>query len=73
MNTKNRNKVIDKLDKVLEKITPFNRAFQYNMKMHLLYPIIERLDNLYNDESLTDERIELVIGNYLYNKLMDVE
>ena len=73
MNTKNRNKVITQLDKVLEKITPFNRAFQYNMKMHLLYPIIERLDNLYNDESLTDERIELVIGNYLYNKLMDVE
>ena len=72
MNTKNRNKVIAKLDKVLAGITSFEMA-QYSLKLHLLNPIIEKLDNLYNDKSLTDERIEFVIGSFLYNKLMDIE
>lgn len=70
MNTKNRNRVITKLDNVLEKMVPFNRSFQYNMKLHLLYDIIDRINIMYSDESITDERIDFIIGNVIYEKIM---
>lgn len=70
MTQKNRNSVITKLNAVLAQIAPFNRAFQYGMKIRLLNEVIYRLDSCYSDNNITDKRIEFVIGNVIYEKIM---
>lgn len=71
MKRNKQNLVIDRLDKVLAVITPFNRVFQYNMKLHLLNEVINRLDTLYTNDNITEERIDFAIGNILYDKIME--
>ena len=40
------------------------------MKIRFLNEVIYRLDNCYSDDNITDERIEFVIGNVIYEKIM---
>ena len=72
MTQKNRNRVITRLDAVLETIVPFNKAYKYSLKLHLLNEITDALDNVYGKD-LTDERIDFIIGTIIYGRIMTSE